>query len=148
MLDCRPHKFVDPRTEKKNELQKKLNTFRETIDGSFLGLHHLLQVEFNIANLDTALFRVVQNLVVKVGVVQQRFRGNTSDVQAGATKSAALLNASSLFCLFPISKDQKHQDFVTKIITFKPSCPALMAATYPATPPPIMTRSCSSDCDA
>lgn len=28
--------------------------------------------------------------------------------------------------------------------TFKPSCPALMAATYPATPPPIMTKSFSS----
>ena len=28
--------------------------------------------------------------------------------------------------------------------TFRPSCPALMAATYPATPPPMMTRSFSS----
>lgn len=92
--DCRPHNLFLGN----NALQKKLDTLRETFDGSVLGLHHLLQVELDIANLDTALFRVVQDLVVKVGVVQQRFRGNASDVQAGATESAALLNASSL-CL-------------------------------------------------
>lgn len=91
--DCRPHSLFLGN----NALQKKLDTLRKTLDGSVLGLHHLLQVELDIANLDTALFRVVQDLVVKVGVVQQRFRGNASDVQAGATESAALLNASSLY---------------------------------------------------
>lgn len=30
-------------------------------------------------------------------------------------------------------------------LTLRPSCAALIAATYPATPPPITTRSFSSD---
>lgn len=54
-------------------LQQELDTFRQTFDGSVLRLHHLLEVELDIANLNTTLFRVVENLVVEVGVVQEGF---------------------------------------------------------------------------
>jgi len=50
-------------------LKKELNTLGQAIDGLVLGLHHLGQVELNIADLDTALLGVVKDLVVEVGVV-------------------------------------------------------------------------------
>lgn len=53
-------------------LQQELDTLGQTVNGLILGLHHLVQVELDIANFDTAFLSVVENLVVQVGVVEQR----------------------------------------------------------------------------
>lgn len=76
--------------------QEELDTLGQTIDGGILGLHHLLEVELDITDLDTALLRVVENLVVEVGVVEERFRGDTADVQTCTTQTAALLDTCGL----------------------------------------------------
>jgi hypothetical protein len=54
------------------------------------------QVELDIADLDTALLGVVQDLVVKVGVVEEGLGGNAADVQAGTTEGSALLDTCGL----------------------------------------------------
>lgn len=54
-------------------LEKALDTPGETSDGFILGLHELLEVEFHIGNFDTPAFRIVEGLVVNVGVVEQCF---------------------------------------------------------------------------
>jgi len=53
-------------------LEEELNTLGKAIDGGVLGGHHLLKVELDITNLNAALFCVVEDLVVKVGVVEER----------------------------------------------------------------------------
>lgn len=77
-------------------LEQELDTLSQTLNGSVLGLHHLLKVQLHITDLDTALFRVVENLVVEVGVVEQGFRGDTADVQAGTAQTATLLDTCGL----------------------------------------------------
>lgn len=78
-------------------LEEELDTLGEAIDGGVLGGHHLLKVELDITNLNTALFCVVEDLVVEVGVVEERLRGDAADVQAGTTKTAALLDTCGLW---------------------------------------------------
>lgn len=77
-------------------LQQELNTLGQAIDGGVLGLHHLLKVELDISDLDTALLGVMQDLVIEVGVVEERFRGDTADVQASTTQGTALLDTDGL----------------------------------------------------
>ena len=50
----------------------------------------------NIGNLDTAILGVVENLVVKVGVVEESFRWDTSDVKTCAAQNSALLDTGDL----------------------------------------------------
>ena len=52
-------------------LQQELDTLGQPVYRAILGLHHLRKVELDITDVNTALFRVVQDLVVKVGVVEQ-----------------------------------------------------------------------------
>lgn len=54
-------------------LEKELNTLGQTSNGGLLGLHHLGEVELDIADLDTAVLGVVLDLVVEVGVVEEGF---------------------------------------------------------------------------
>lgn len=54
-------------------LNEVLNTLCEALNRGVLGLHHLRQVELDFANIDTALLGVVKDLVVEVGVVEERF---------------------------------------------------------------------------
>ncbi len=77
-------------------LEQKLDALRQARDGCFLRLHHALQVELDIADLDTPALGVVEDLVVQVGVVEERLGRNTTDVETGATEGAALLNAGNL----------------------------------------------------
>lgn len=77
-------------------LEEELNTLGETLDGGVLGLQHLGEVELDIANFDTALLGVVENLVVEVGVVEEGLGGNAADVQAGTTEGSALLDTRGL----------------------------------------------------
>lgn len=77
-------------------LEEELDTLGETLDGLVLGLHHLGEVELDIADFDTALLGVVENLVVEVGVVEERLGGNAADVQAGTTEGSALLDTRGL----------------------------------------------------
>lgn len=78
-------------------LEEELNTLGETADGLLLGLHELGKVELDIADLDTAVFRVVEDLVVEMGVVEERLGGNAADVQAGTAEGAALLDTGDLY---------------------------------------------------
>ena len=78
-------------------LEEELDTLGEAADGLVLGLHELGEVELDIADLDTAVFRVVENLVVKMRVVEERLGGNATDVQAGTAEGAALLDAGDLY---------------------------------------------------
>lgn len=77
-------------------LQQELNTLGQTLNGGLLGLEHLSEVELDIANLDTALLGVVENLVVKVGVVEEGLGGDTANVQASTTELSALLDTNGL----------------------------------------------------
>lgn len=77
-------------------LQQELNTLGQALNGGLLGLKHLSEVELDVADLDTALLGVVENLVVKVGVVEQRLGGDTANVQASTTELSALLDTDSL----------------------------------------------------
>lgn len=54
-------------------LEEELDTLGQAGDGSLLGLHEVGQVELDIADLDTAVLGVVEDLVVEVRVVEERF---------------------------------------------------------------------------
>ena len=55
-----------------------------------------LEKLLDIADLDTAVLGVVEDLVVEVGVVQERLGGDAADVQAGSAEGAALLDTGDL----------------------------------------------------
>lgn len=77
-------------------LEQELNTLGETFNRCVLGLHHLGEVELDIADLDTALLGIVKNLVVEMGVAEERLRRDTADVQAGTAEGSALLDTRGL----------------------------------------------------
>lgn len=77
-------------------LEQELNTLGQTFNGCVLGLHHLGKVELDIADLDTALLGVVKDLVVEMGVVEERLRGDAANVQAGTAEGSALLDTRGL----------------------------------------------------
>lgn len=72
-------------------LEEKFNALGETRYGCFLCFHHLLQIEFDVANFDTTVLCVVQDLMVHVRVVKEGFGGDAADIEAGSAESAALL---------------------------------------------------------
>lgn len=77
-------------------LEQELDTLGEAGNRRLLGLHHLLEVELDIADLDTAVLGVVQDLVVEMRVVQQRLGGDAADVETGAAQYATLFYAGDL----------------------------------------------------
>lgn len=77
-------------------LEQELDALCQSADGSVLRFHHLRKIERNVADVDAAVLRVVQDLVVHVGVVEEGFRGDTADVETGASESAALFYACYL----------------------------------------------------
>lgn len=77
-------------------LEQELDTLGETIDGGLLRLHHVLEVELDIADLDTAVLGVVQDLVVEMRVVEERLGGDTADVEASTAERTALLDTCDL----------------------------------------------------
>ena len=77
-------------------LEEMSNTAGQGFDGAILGLHNLLEVELDAADLDTSGFEVLVGHMVEVRVLQKRFRGDATNVQAGATESIALLDANGL----------------------------------------------------
>jgi hypothetical protein len=54
-------------------LEEVLDTLGETADGSLLGLHEVGQVKLDLADLNTAGLGVVENLMVEMRVVEERF---------------------------------------------------------------------------
>jgi len=54
-------------------LEEELNSLGETGHGGVLCLHHGGEVELDIVDLDTAALCVVEDLVVKMRVVEERF---------------------------------------------------------------------------
>lgn len=54
-------------------LEEVLDTLGETADGGLLGLHEVGQVKLDLADLDTAGLGVVEDLVVEMRVVEERF---------------------------------------------------------------------------
>ena len=77
-------------------LEQELNTLGQTVNRGVLGLHHLGEVELDIADLNTTLLGVVKNLVVEMGVVEERLGRDTADVQAGTAELSALLDTCGL----------------------------------------------------
>jgi hypothetical protein len=55
-----------------------------------------LEVEFDIADFDTAVLGIMEDLVVQVGIVEERFRGNAADIKTSATEGATLFNTGYL----------------------------------------------------
>jgi len=53
-------------------LEQELNALGQARDRLILCLHHLREVELYITDIDTTVFRVVENLVVEMGVVEER----------------------------------------------------------------------------
>jgi len=56
-----------------------------------------LQVELDIADVYAAVLGVVEDLVVKVGVVEEGLGRDAADVQTSAAERATLLYAGNLF---------------------------------------------------
>lgn len=77
-------------------LEKELDTLGEAGDSSLLGLHEVGQVELDIANFNASVLGIVEDLVVEMGVVEERFRGNAADVEAGSAEGSALLDTGDL----------------------------------------------------
>jgi hypothetical protein len=106
-------------------LEQKLDTLCQTRHRCLLRLHHSREVEFDIADFDTAALGVVEDLVVEVRVVEEGLRGNAADVQAGSAKGATLLYAGNL--LYALVLLLCASAACSR--TFMPACPALIAAT-------------------
>lgn len=79
-------------------LEQEFDTLGQTGHRFVLCFHHLFEVQLDIAHLNASLLRVVQYLVVQVGVVQEGFGRNAADVQACATQRTSLLDTG---CLTP-----------------------------------------------
>lgn len=77
-------------------LEEELNALGQTRHGSVLRLHHSREVELDIADFDTTALGVVEDLVVEMRVVKERFRGDAANVQASSAKGAALFDACDL----------------------------------------------------
>ena len=75
-------------------LKEEFDTLGQAGNGGILGLHHILQVELDIADFDTAVLGVVKDLVIEMGVVEKRLGRNAADVETSSSESAALLNTS------------------------------------------------------
>jgi hypothetical protein len=84
----------------------------------------LLQVDADITDVNAAVFRVVLDGVVDVGVVEEGLGGNASDVEASAAESTALLDASDLW---PRKGETLEQQYLYGAPLFPdvfiPSCP-------------------------
>lgn len=76
--------------------QQELDTLCQALHRNILRLHHLLQIELDISDFDSTPFRIMQDVVVEVGVVQEGFRGDTADVQAGSAQFSAFLDTCCL----------------------------------------------------
>lgn len=57
--------------------------------------------------------------MVQVRVIEERFRGNTSDVEASSTKGTALFDASNLGTMVK----HGHKQWQFQIESNSPSCP-------------------------
>lgn len=77
-------------------LEETLDTLGETSDGARLGLEHGLEVERDGADVNPAVLEVVLSLVVEVRVVQHGLGRDASDVEAGTSKRATLLDTGGL----------------------------------------------------
>lgn len=77
-------------------LEQELDALGQARYGSVLCFHHCREIKLHITNLDTAALGIVEDLVVKVRVVEERLGGDAADVQAGSAERAALLDTRNL----------------------------------------------------
>jgi hypothetical protein len=77
-------------------LEQEFDTLGQAGHGGFLCLHHGREIELDIANLNTAALCVVEDLVVEVRVVEERFRWDAADVQASSPEGTALFDTGYL----------------------------------------------------
>ena len=111
-------------------LEQIFDTFCQTGNGGVLGLHHLLEVEFDVADIDAAVLGVVLDHVVDVRVVEEGFGGDAADVEAGSAEGATLLDTGDLDTQTNVSRlALGRAQWWPVVTTFMPSWPALMAAT-------------------
>lgn len=73
-------------------LEEEFDALGQTGNGGVLRLHHGREIELDIADFDTTTLGIVEDLVVEVRVVKERFRGDAADVQAGSAEGATLLD--------------------------------------------------------
>ena len=100
--------------------EEKLDAFGEVADNLLLVGHQLLQIQFDLANFDAAVFKLVRRLGIKLELWSSAFEG-----------------MQPTFRQVPPSVPR----FSTQAV-FRPSCGAQIAMrTYPPGPPPITIRS-------
>jgi len=77
-------------------LEKKLDALCKAADRLVLGLHELLEVQFDVTHLNAAALCVMENLVVQVRVVEERLARDAADIEASAAECPALLDTGDL----------------------------------------------------
>ena len=73
-------------------LEQERDALDVAIDALVLELHHGSEIELRLAELDAHLVEQVAGLFVALGRVQQRLRGNASDIEAGTAEGVVLLH--------------------------------------------------------
>ncbi len=76
-------------------LEQKLDTGRVAVHALFLEDLHGFEIESRL-DLDAHGLEAVTGLFIKLGCVQQGFRGDTAHIEAGAAMGLALLDDSNL----------------------------------------------------
>src|SRR5713226_4700932 len=76
-------------------LKQKLDSLGVLLDDFVFAGHHVGPIYFQSDHFKSQL-RAILEMVVNIGMVQQDFGGNTSDVQAGATQKRVFLDDYSL----------------------------------------------------
>ena len=62
------------------------------LDALILELHHAGEIEPGLLELDAHAVEQVTGLVIELGGVQQRLRGDAADIEAGAAEGLVLLD--------------------------------------------------------
>jgi hypothetical protein len=77
-------------------LEQKGDAFDVAVDAFVLELHHRGEIELRRADLDAHLAEFFAGLVEQLRRVQQRFRGNATDIETGAAEGLVLLHHRDL----------------------------------------------------
>ncbi len=87
-------------------LEQKLDAFGMLLDDFVFSRQDIGPIDFQSADLEPQL-RAILELIVNLGVMQQHFRGNAADVQAGASEKGVLFHHHRLQSKFA-STDRSH----------------------------------------
>ena len=76
--------------------EKSLNSSCERVDNANFVLHGFIPVETNIACVDSEGFKFMVEFVIFMGDVEESFRGDTTDIEAGSSEGSSFLDADSV----------------------------------------------------